>query len=117
MTERGGCHREVGDPTAVGVQITCHDYDPRGREEEAGVHPVKNFLEDVELAIGGEVHVGVVVGHARNGEVRNERMPRRVGAVAGDVQVRGSIKQGGTSTSNFRPRLDGVVEGVHRLVD
>ena len=38
-----------------------------------GVHLVKNFLEDFEVAVGGEIHVGVVVGHACNSQVRNER--------------------------------------------
>ena len=73
----------------------------RGGLETEGV------LEDFEVAVGGEEHVGVVVGQVSNSEVRDERTTREVGTVAGDVQVRGSKQQGGTPAGNLRRGLDG----------
>ena len=61
VTERGGGYRELGDPTAIGVWMGREDHNPRGREEEVGVHLVKDLLEDVEVSVGREVHVGVAV--------------------------------------------------------
>ena len=63
----------MGDATAVGVQVTRQDNGPGRREEEVGVHPVQDLLEGVEVPVGCEIHVGVVVGHARHCEVRDER--------------------------------------------
>ena len=80
-------------------------------------HPVTDFLEDFEVTVGEEVHVGVILGHASNSEVHNERTSCWVGKKAGDIQVWGSIQQGGTCAGNLRQGLDGVIEGVHRLED
>ena len=107
----------MGDPTVVGVQIACEDHDPRGREEEVGVHPVMDLLEDVEVSVGQEVHVGVAVGHACHGEVRDDRAPCGMGAVASDEQVMGPKKQGGAPAGDLCRGLYGVVEGVYRLED
>ena len=71
------------DPTAVGVQVPCQDNDPGRGEEEVGVYPVQDLLEGVKVPIGREIHVGVAVGHARHGEVRDEGASRGVGGVAG----------------------------------
>ena len=109
VTEWGGGYREVGDPTAVGVKIACQDHDPRGREEEVGVHPVKDLLEDVEVSVGREVHVGVAMGHPCHGEVRGDRAPCGMGDVAGDEQVMVPIKQGGAPAGDLCRGLDGVV--------
>ena len=57
---------------AVGVQVPCQDNHPGRGEEEVWVHPIQDFVEGVEVPVGRELHVGVVVGHARHGEVSNQ---------------------------------------------
>ena len=105
------------DPAAVGVQVPCQDNHSSRGEEEVRVHPIQDFLKCVEVPVGGEIHVGVAVGHASHGEVRDEGSSRRVGAVAGHDQVRGPVEEGGTSPSYSCRCLDGVVQGVHPLDD
>ena len=80
------------DPTAVGVQVPRQDNDPGRGEEEVGVYPVQDLLEGVKVPIGREIHVGVSVGHARHGEVRDEGASRGVGAVTGYSQVWGPVE-------------------------
>ena len=109
VTEEGRGDREVRGPAAIGVQVPCQDNHPSRGEEEVRVYPIQDFLEGVEVPVGGEIHVGVAVGHTRHGEVCDEGPSRRVGAVAGHGQVRGPVEEGGTSPSHSRWCLDGVV--------
>ena len=109
VTEGGGRDREVRDPAAIGVQVPCQDNHSSRGEEEVWVYPIQDFLEGVEVPVGGEIHVGVAVGHARHGEVSDKGPSRWVGAVASHGQVRGPVEEGGTSPSHPRRGLDGVV--------
>ena len=102
VTEGGGGDREVRDPAAIGVQVPCQDNHSSRGEEEVRVYPIQDFLDGVEVPVGGDIHVGVAVGHARHGEVCDEGPSRRVGAVAGHGQVRGPVEEGGTSPSHPR---------------
>ena len=117
VTEGGRGDRKVRDPAAVGVQVPRQDNHSSRGEEEVRVYPIQDFLEGVEVPVGGEIHVGVAVGHASHGEVCDEGSSRRVGAVAGHDQVRGPIEESGTSPSHSCWCLDGVVQGVHPLDD
>ena len=105
------------DPTAVGVQVPCHDNDPGRGEEDVGVYPVQDLLEAVKVPIGREIHVSVVVGHNRHGEVRDEGAPTGVRALPGYGQVWGPVEYSGAPPGNSRGGLNGVVEGVHSLDD
>ena len=109
VTEGGRGDRKVRDPAAIGVQVPCQDNYSSWGDEEVRVYPIQDFLECIEVPVGGEIHVGMAVGHARHGEVCDEGPSRRVCAVAGHGQVQGPVEEGGTSPSHPCWCLDGVV--------
>ena len=109
VAEGGGRERDVRDQAAIGVQVPCQDNHSSRGEVEVRVYPIQDFLEGVEVPVGGEIHVGVAVNQAYHFEVSDKGPSRQLGAVAGHGQVGGTVEEGGTSPSHPRWGFDGVV--------